>query len=238
MYKILSITILTTLLILGSAITGSAAWQLTFDVSTPDPDSDSGLATNRLTVGADQTATDAYDNKFDTVAFLGGPVQAYIPHPEYAIEKQKLWRDIRSNALPKEWIIEVNSPGDGNTIKIKWGITAPDNLNVTLIDQDNNKEIGIRTSSEYSYNNTPNSQKKFLLRVSENTSVTTGGNSEVNATKGGGCGHIKGTGGNNSLPGGPGSAVLNMTILFAPLIWLTSRKTLSSFFALLSNEIR
>lgn len=238
MYKILSATILTTLLILGSAITGSATWQLTLDVSTPDPDSDSGIATNRLTVGTDQTATDAYDNKFDTVAFLEGPVQAYIAHPEYANEHQKLWRDLRSNALPKEWTFEVNSPGDGNTINIKWGLNAPDNLNFTLIDQDNNKEIGIRASSEYSYNNIPNSQKKFLLRVSENTTVTTGGNSEVNATKGGGCGQIKDAGGNNRLPGGPGSAVLNMTILFTPLIWLTRRKTLLSFFAFLSNGIR
>ena len=233
MYKILSTTILTTLLIFGSAITGSAAWQLTLDVSTPDPDSDSGIATNRLTVGTDPAATDAYDNTFDTVALLRGPVQAYIAHPEYAIEQQKLWRDLRSNTLPKEWSIEVNSPGEGNTINIKWGLNAPDNLNLTLIDQDNNKEIGIRASSEYSYNNTPNSQKKFLLRVSENTTVPTGGNSEVSTTKGGGCGHIKNIDGNNSLPGGPGSAVLNVAILFAPLIWLTTRKTILSYYALL-----
>ena len=90
MQKIFSTIILTTILILGSAITGSATWQLTLDVSTPDPDSDSGIATNRLTVGTDQTATDAYDNMFDTVALLRGPVQAYISHPEYAIEQQKL----------------------------------------------------------------------------------------------------------------------------------------------------
>lgn len=250
MYKILSTTILTTLLILGSAITGSANWQLTLDVSTQDPNSDSGIATNRLTVGTDQSATDAYDNKFDTVAFLGGPVQAYIPHSEYAAAQQRLWRDIRPNALPKEWTIEVNSPGEGNTINIKWGLNAPDNINFTLIDQDNNKEIGIRASSEYSYINIPNSQKKFLLRVSENTTVTTGdnsegiatkgegGNSEVNATRGGGCGHIKDAGGNNGHTGVPGSAVLNMTILFAPLIWLTRRKTILTYYALLLNGRR
>ncbi|OHE55269.1 MAG: hypothetical protein A2Z47_11065 [Thermodesulfovibrio sp. RBG_19FT_COMBO_42_12] len=238
MYKILNTTILTMLLLLGSAVTGSAAWQITLDVSTTDPNADSGLATNRLTAGTDQTATDAYDNKFDTVALLRGPLQAYIVHPEYATEQQKLWRDLRSNTLPKEWSIEVNSPGEGNTVMIKWGINAPDNLSFTLIDQDNNQEIGIRESSEYSYNSISNSKKIFLLRVSENTTVTTGGNSEVNATKGGGCGHIKNIDGNNSLPGGNGSAVLNMAILFAPLIWLTRRKTLLSFITLLSNGIR
>ena len=233
MCKILNTIILTTLLILSGAVTGSAAWQLTLNVSTPDPNSDTGAATNKLTIGADQTATDAYDNKFDTVALLRGPVQAYIAHPEYAAEKQKLWRDLRSDALPKEWTIEVNSPGEGSTINIKWGINAPDNLNFTLIDQDNNQEIGIRASSEYSYNSTSNSQKKFLLRVSDNSAVTTGGNSEGNATSGGGCGHIKNIGRNNRFPGGPGSAVLNMTILFTPLIWLTTRKTILSYALLL-----
>ncbi len=229
MYKILSTIILTTLLILSSAITGSAAWQLNLDVSTPDPNSDTGTATNNLTIGTDQTATDTYDNTFDTVALLKGPIEAYIIHPEYASEHQKLWRDLRSDTLPKEWTFEVSSPGEGNIIKIKWGINAPDNLSFTLVDQDSNKEIIMKTIPEYSYNSTSNSQKKFLLRVSENTVVNTGGNSEVNATRGGGCGHIRDTGGNNRLPGGPGSAVLNMTILFAPLIWLTTRKTILSY---------
>ena len=101
MHKILSTIILTILLILSGAVTGSAAWQLNLDVSTQDPNSDTGTATNRLTIGTDQTATDAYDNTFDTVALLKGPIEAYIVHPEYAAEQQRLWRDIRSDALPK-----------------------------------------------------------------------------------------------------------------------------------------
>src|SRR3972149_2792592 len=230
MHKILSTIILTILLILSGAVTGSAAWQLNLDVSTQDPNSDTGTATNNLTIGTEQSATDAYDNTFDTVALLKGPIEAYMVHPEYASEQQRLWRDIRSDALPKEWTIEVNSPVEGNTINIKWELIAPDNLDFTLIDQDKNKEIKLRASSEYSYNSTPNSQKKLLLRVSENTAVTTAGNSNGNAAKGGGCGYIKDISGNNSkLPGGPGSAVSNMILLFAPLIWLTTRKAISSY---------
>ena len=230
MSKIFNTIILTTLLILSVAVTESSAWQLTLDISTPDPNSDTGTATNRLVLGTDPTATDAYDNKFDTIALLKGPIQAYIPHPEYASEQQKLWRDIRTDSLPKEWTIEVNAPVEGNTINIKWGINAPDNVDFTLTDQDNNQKIRIRSSSEYSYSSTSNSRKTFLLRVSENTEVNRDGNSGGNASKGGGCGHIKDIGGNNSrLPGGPGSAVLNMTILFAPLIWLITRKTILSY---------
>ncbi len=227
MHKILSSIILTTILILSATVTPSSAWQLTLDISTPDPNSDTGTATNRLVLGTDPTATDAYDNKFDTVALLKGPVEAYILHPEYAAEQQKLWRDIRSDELPKEWTVEVNSLVEGNTISIKGGIDTPDNLNFTLIDLDKNKEIRIRASTEYSYSSTANSQKKLLLRVSEDTTITTNGNSKGNAAKGGGCGYIKDINGNNSSTGGPGSAVLNMAILFAPLIWLTTRKAIS-----------
>src|SRR3990172_3122041 len=148
MYKILSAIILTGLLISGGAVTESSAWQLTLDISTPDPNSDTGTATNKLTLGTDPTATDAYDNKFDTIALLRGPIHAYIAHHEYATEHQRLWRDIRTDTLPKEWTIEVNSLGEGNTINIKWGINAPDNIDFTLTDKDNNQEIVIRSSSE------------------------------------------------------------------------------------------
>src|SRR3990170_4388739 len=229
MHKILNIIILTTIVTLTLTATSLAAWQLNLDITTPDPNSDTGIATNKLTVGTDPTATDAYDNKFDTVALLKGPVEAYIVHPEYVVEQQKLWRDIRTDGLPKEWTIEVNSLVEGNTINIKGGIDVPDNLNFTLIDLDKNKEIRIRASTEYSYNSTANSQKKLLLRVSEDTTVTTNANSKGNAAKGGGCGYIKDINGNNSSTGGPGSAALNMIILFAPLIWLTTRRTISTY---------
>ena len=236
MHKIFSTIILTTLLILGSAVTGLAAWQLSLDVSTPDPNSDTGTATNKLTIGADPTATDAYDNKFDTGALLKGPVQAYLAHPEYAPEQQKLWRDFRSDALPKEWTIEVYSPGEGNAINIKWGIKAPNNLYFTLVDKDSNQEIVMTASSEYSYNSTSNSQKNFLLRVSQKTGGDTvgggggssGGSSSGAETKGGGCGYIKNAGKEGGYPGGSGSAALNMVILFTPLIWLTVRRVVFS----------
>ena len=237
MHKILSIIILATILTLTLTATSLAAWQLNLDITTPDPNSDTGIATNKLTIGTDPTATDAYDNKFDTVALLKGPVEAYIVHPEYVDEQQKLWRDIRTDGLPKEWTIEVNSLVEGNTINIKGGIDVPDNLNFTLIDLDKNKEIRIRASSEYSYNSTSDSQKIFLLRVSEKTGGDTvggggsnsGGNSSTGEPKGGGgCGTIKNVGRNGAYPGEPGSAALNMVILFTPLIWLTIRRVVFS----------
>lgn len=181
------------------------------------------------TLGTEQIAIDTYNNAFDTVALLKGPIQAYIAHPEYVAEQQKLWRDLRSDGFPKEWTIEVNSPVEGNTITIKWGLNAPANLNFTLIDQDSNQEVGMRASSEYSYNSTPNSQMTFLLKVSENTTVSTSaGNSSGTGPTGGGCGYIKNIVGNEGYPGSSGSAALNIVILFTPLIWLTIRRVVFS----------
>ena len=237
MHKILNSIILITILILTITATSLASWQLTLDISTPDPNSDTGTATNKLTVGTDPTATDTYDNTFDTVALLKGPVQAYLAHPEYVPGQQKLWRDFRPDTFPKEWTVEVYSPGEASAINIKWGIDAPNNLYFTLVDQDSKQETIMTTSSEYSYNSAPNSQKNFLLRVSEKTGGDTvggsggdkGGSSSGGAAKGGGgCGTIKNVGRNGGYPGEPSSAAMNMVILFTPLIWLTIRRVVFS----------
>jgi len=237
MHKILNIIILSTILTFAITATSLAAWQLTLDISTPDPNSDTGTAINKLTVGTDPTATDTYDNTFDTVALLKGPVQAYLAHPEYVPGQQKLWRDFRPDTFPKEWTVEVYSPGEASAINIKWGIDAPNNLYFTLVDQDSKQETIMTTSSEYSYNSAPNSQKNFLLRVSEKTGGDTvggsggnkGGSSSGGAAKGGGgCGTIKNVGRDGGYPGGPGSAALNIVILFSPLIWLTTRRVVIS----------
>ncbi len=230
--NILSTIILTTLLISCSAITGSAAWQINLDVSTTDPNADTGIASNKLIIGTEPNATDTYDNTFDTVALLKGPLQAYILQPEFTPEQQKLWRDLRSETLPKEWTVEVYSHEKNNTISIKWEISAPDKIDFTLVDQDNNQEIGMRKSSEYSYNSVANTHKTFLLRVSENSSVNSSGeinssstgSNAVNASKGGGCGYIKDVKGYGGYPGSGSSALLNMAILFTPLFLISARR--------------
>lgn len=237
MHKILNIIILSTALTLTITATSQAAWQLTLDISTPDLNSDSGTALNKLTVGTDPTATDAYDNKLDTLALLKGPVQAYLAHPEYATGQQKLWRDFRPDTFPKEWTVEVYSPGEASAVNIKWAINVPNNLYFTLIDKDTNQEIVMTTSSEYSYNSAPNSQKNFVLRVSEKTGGDTvgGGGGDIGGSSGGGtakggggCGIIKNVGRDGDYPGGRDSSALNMVILFTPLIWLTIRRVVFS----------
>ena len=198
MYKIFSIIILTTILIVTGAVTGMASWQLTLEVSTHDPNSDTVIATNRLTTGTDPTATDSYDNKLDIIALLDGPVLAYFPHIEYPIGQQKLWRDFRAESFPKEWEIEIQS-STNNTVSLSWNIDAPANLNFTLIDTGSNQETPMISSNTYSYSNPTGIPKKFLLKAAENTTT-----------------------------GASGSETLNMIILFTPLIWLSIKRIVFS----------
>lgn len=218
MRKILSIIILTTILIVTGAAPSMAAWQLTLEVSTPDPNSDTGIASNKLSIGTDQDATDSYDNRLDTIALLGSPaqasVQAYIYHPEYPSSQQRLWRDFRSDSLPKEWVIEVQS-NVGSSVNINWEINAPDDLKFTLTDQDTNQEISMTSSSEYSFSNTLTMPKKFLLKVAENTNSSTSGGG---SSRGGGCGYIKNAGQKSNSMKDYGQIALNMIILITPLL--------------------
>lgn len=216
MHKIFSAFNFAIILLLTISTTSLAAWQVNLDISTPDPNSDTGIASNKLVIGTDPNATDGYDNQFDTIALLDGPVQAYISHPEYAAGQQKLWRDIRMDSLPQEWEIEVEAV-DSKDISITWQIDTMENLQFTLTDMDTNKEIRLKSSTAYSYRNTSSLPKSLLLRVEEGSlNIKQTGKSG----KGGGCGYIIKNAGKregNSV-NEYGQNTLNMLILITPLV--------------------
>ena len=217
MYKMSTTLILTIILILTMTAVSIAAWQVNIEVSTPDPNADTGLATNKLYIGTDVAATEGYDNKLDTIAFLDGPIQAYLSHPEYQLNQQKLWRDVRSDSLPQNWEIEVQSSGANNTINLNWKIEAPNNLDFSLMDKDSGQNIDITSSSKYSYSNTSTTPKRFLLKVSQNL-ATNDQSSGGGSSKGGGCGYIKDFGKKNNSQNERGQVALNMIILMTPLL--------------------
>lgn len=180
--------------------TALATWQINIDVSTADPNADTGIASNKLYIGMDPAATDGYDNKFDTIALLGSPKQApihaYLFHSEYPVEQQKLWRDFRGDSLPQEWELEIESGAISNPINIIWEINAPNHYNFILIDKDTGQEIDITQSTEHSYTNNATLSKKFLLKIAEETpstspTPTTDVKGSGGGSKGGGCGYVK-----------------------------------------------
>ena len=217
MYKMSTTLILTIILTLTMTAVSIAAWQVNIEVSTPDLTADTGLATNKLYIGTDGAATEGYDNKLDTIAFLDGPIQAYLSHPEYQLNQQKLWRDVRSDSLPQNWEIEVQSSGANNTINLNWKIEAPNNLDFSLMDKDSGQNIDITSSSKYSYNNTSTTPKRFLLKVSQKLG-TSDQSSGAESSKGGGCGYIKDFGKKNNSQNERGQVALNMIILMTPLL--------------------
>src|SRR3990172_5465356 len=215
MHKIFTIVSLTTILILIRAAISIATWQVNIEVSTPDPNSDTGIASNKLSIGTDPSATGGYDSRFDTLALLGtGLIQAYLPHTEYPQNQQKLWRDFRKDSLPQEWEIEVESSKVNSPIKIDWEINAPDNLNFNLLDIDNGQEIDMAVTTDYSYSNSSTMSKKFLLKVTENAGISSSGSSGG----GGGCGYIRNTERKDDPMNEHGQIALNMIILIAPLL--------------------
>lgn len=225
MHKISTILVITTMFILTGITNSLAAWQVSIEVSTPNSNSDTGIASSKLAIGTDPYATDGYDNKLDTRALAGGPIeapiQAYILHKEYPSEQQKLWRDFRKDFLPQEWQLEMQSSVTNNNININWKIDSPGNLNFTLIDQDKDKEVDMSSTSNYSFNNTTTAPKKFLLKVSEDTagiSPNAGSGDSGGGAKGVGCGYIKDWRRGSNAMDGRGQITLNMIMLLIPLL--------------------
>src|SRR3989304_2123269 len=173
MHKIITRIILMVLYTLTLTTTSFASYQVDIEISTPDSKADTGLASNKLHIGTDRTATDGYDNKFDTLALFAlsegtMPLQAYLYHPEYSSGQQKLWGDFRGESFPQEWEFEVLSE-ENSLININWLINAPANLKFNLIDLNRNQEIAMASSNKYSFSNSTSVPKKFLLKVSEDT---------------------------------------------------------------------
>lgn len=200
-----------------------AEWQVDLEVYSQDQKSDTGNASNNLSFGTTATSSEEYDNKFDTIALLTDPVNAYFYHPEYKSNVQKLWRDFRGDVLPKEWGFEVQSSNANNPINIKWTIQAPDNLHFVLVDKDTGNETDMSSASIYTYNTDSTTPKKFLLKISDNNSLSTvnGNNNLISqgvGSKGGGCGTIKTIDKNSSPLNNSGNMAINMIILLSPLL--------------------
>lgn len=128
----------------------------------------SGNAYNNLILGTDSTATDGYDNIWDTYALLGGNLQAYFPHPEWNMAHTKFQRDIRAHAPGQtiEWQMTVEYTQTGSTFTISWDLSnLPSNYPIILIDDSTNQQIDMRGSDSYAFTYT--GIRTFRIDVTE-----------------------------------------------------------------------
>ncbi|MFQ5456680.1 MAG: hypothetical protein ACE5EA_10885 [Nitrospirota bacterium] len=151
-------------------------WQIDLQISLPHPNADGGVAQNRLIAGADPSATDGFDNIWDTVALPSNTLQVYFYHPEYNSSQNYLWRDIRTLNLPQKWEINITSNQDNTPITLAWNLHQVSNNNncqgrmFKLIDSNGN-EVDMSNSTSYTYINVSNTKTVFYLQAADMSSI-------------------------------------------------------------------
>lgn len=215
----------------GGAVPASAGtYQIPIEISVPVETADhpgQTKAYSRLVLGAHPEATENYDSQWDTPAFFTTPdpenpplLRAYIQHPEYAENRQQLWRDIRSDAAKpsKTWSVVISpAPSEiGKTVTVAWTIPpalAASREPVTLQDEEADTAVDMRAQSSYRYINGSTSPKTLSVTISP-----AGGSSDKGSSGFFGCGVVKSV---TSPPPGGGAAgviLINLLILLSPIL--------------------
>lgn len=133
-------------------------WEVTVSVRYGDD-------ITHLAIGGDKMATDGYDNRWDSKGVLGGYLNAFFYHPEWAKDTPYFWSDIRDLGLPDEWSFSVSARY--RTIDIYWSLSAaPDGLELTFIDDYTGATVDMRTQSSYTYANVSSAARPFRVVVS------------------------------------------------------------------------
>ncbi len=119
---------------------------------------ESGASHNVLILGADDTASDGFDNLWDTHALFGSDIRAYFPHDEWNRDHNKFWRDIKSNdtGMSKSWPVTIDIDPDSSllneTFTITWDLSMiPQDYTVTLTDDTTGQQIDMRATPLHSF---------------------------------------------------------------------------------------
>lgn len=214
------------------AASNAYAWKLPVEVAvTPDGGE---KFYNKLVIGIESGATDAFDNLWDTPAMLSRPdldnplhIRAYLnedgSNPD---DTRYLWKDIRGAAVQQKdviWDITVDSVPLGNSVVVSWQFPAGLlKKGERLVLRDNDAvdsggapiEVDTTQSGSYTFESTGDAPKSLSLVLSSEPvkKSSNGGGS------GFGCGTIRPHRGDH-FPGS-GSVAINMIILFSPILFL------------------
>lgn len=114
----------------------------------------SGDGNLRLALGADETATDGFDNVWDSYAMLGGQLRPYFYRPDWHPVFKTYWRDIRAKAPGNttEWLFVIESSMTIKDVKITWDLSrVPKDYSLSLIDDTTGQTIDMRTRASYNF---------------------------------------------------------------------------------------
>jgi len=223
--------VLLTLMIFRTGPAAANTYQIPLVFSVPAGDasvSDVPEATSKLVLGVHPEATAGYDPRWDTPAFFTTPdpenpvlLKVYARHPEYAENRQNLWRDIRTDVPGSRNIWDITVLADpaeiGKPVTVSW--VLPPSLTtsrekVTLSDPETQTAIDMRAQSAYRFINSSASPKKISVTVdSSGESSDKGGGSGAF-----GCGVVKSIGQNPPGGGTQGAVLANLLLLLSPLL--------------------
>ena len=162
--KIMSIVLILLLIAAPASAKGryGANWETTITIIY-------GLDNVRLTIGGDKTATEEFENRWETRAILAGSLNGYFYHPEWGLETAYFWSDIKDLTFPKEWTFYLASGYVNQQISMNWGLAdVPDTIELYLTDTTAGVAIDMRAQTSYTYLNTSSAVRTFMVTADGN----------------------------------------------------------------------
>jgi len=163
------VTSLVASLAFGIGPSGASAAEIHLTVSVPHQDADGGVATNRLRLGMMPSASNAFDPSLDLEGFPAPGLSAVVRHPEYAAAHQSLWWDLRAEAFPQEWEVEVTSdrPNANVTVSGAAPPTVPNDCSQgqwTIRDRQTDQTLDFGAAPlTYQFSNTVGVARRFVI---------------------------------------------------------------------------
>jgi len=148
-------------------------------VAVPFVAAEGGVAQNRLRLGLQAEATDAFDPRWDAVAaFPSAVLTAAIVRPGYPVGQRLLWWDVRGDTLPQTWDINVASDQPNAPITMTW--TAPPTVADrcalvlwTLQDTLTSLTLDLATNpAPYHYTNQVGVSRRFVVTAASTPTAT------------------------------------------------------------------
>lgn len=137
-------------------------------------DFDLGENSYRVRFGVAESATDGWDNRYDTPETIpppdGFPIKAYFYHDDWQQDLGVRWsKDFRQPfeyEQTKEWELTVETE-EGGEVTISWAtlqFTVPEDFNLYLIDNETEQQIDMLGIESYTYN-TEDTLRSFTIRT-------------------------------------------------------------------------
>ncbi len=147
----------------------AADWRVGLEISVPYTMGERDRATQLLGAGVRPTAQDAFDNSSDTISLGSAILSAYFYHPEDTEQQRFLVRDFRSDRLPQQWELYINSNQEGRPVTMTWTLLPTVmgrclGVAFSLTDVTAGSAIDVAQAS-YAYPNSAGTPRHFQLRA-------------------------------------------------------------------------